>query len=897
MAGTTINLAVVAGTEKAAATAPALTPSYVNSFRISAVADRLATHIRSTPKTDVIEFFNLCLSLARGIDYAIANDEVPGRAPDLPLLLKQVCKHRNDSLLQAAIMVLMISVKNACKRRWFSDKDSEELHSLANEIGSTFCSARDVNTEASNSVPIISTIMSRFYPRMKMGQILAFLEVKSGYGAFVIDFHISKDAKSSPEDKIRLFVAQTDNIETSSCIISPVHVNFLLNGKGVDRRTNVIMDTGPQNPTIVTQMLKYGTNLLQAVGQFNGNYIIVVAFMSVILNPVIPALQDYVQPAVASLDSDSSRFSILHSFSRIKTPVKGHLCKHLQVLKEVGENITDVIISADGSWKAVMETDEHTDKLNQKTSICKHDGSTDQENNINSSNSPLDIMDLTEGDDPMDVINTFEIEDRKPTVNFQSQPSGQNPIVNPLTNNTTEVNPNNSTPIEDEFWSGIYLSTYGMGMSSGNPDSQIIGGVSESTPTNMMLSPVLTDAVSPALNREPAYFDSSALQNQISLPNYMQQLQQFGSNINEYGGVPAINRQVNRYQLNRTPIAVQALPAQAPTTQPPPQLQRSRSSLNGLGLDGSSSAPPSQASPVVPFIGDGFNRVSSSNGGQHQFSRSHSNPLQVSQMNSTALQQLMGSQSRGRQEQSFISSPPTQPTIVGLRASTQIPNAHRTSSSFPTEPQNSIRQQPLHLRTQSPGLIRSPPAHLQRSQIHQGGTQGGVSQSPGSLNSQRARMMLRQPPSVPVSVQSNRTPSPLGMNTDRFRVPGGEQRSNMGGTGTVQQPVTRADGPIDLTAEQNWRPTGRMRGSLSGRAYSDALNQFIIHPTQPVQPARPSPNMASAPPGMGSQLHVLAANSRNAHANSPQAVNFPPTEQTNMPGGLGVHPERSSGMN
>lgn len=29
-------------------------------------------------------------------------------------------------------------------------------------------------------------------------------------------------------------------------------------------------DTGPQNPTIVTQMLKYGTNLLQAVGQFNG---------------------------------------------------------------------------------------------------------------------------------------------------------------------------------------------------------------------------------------------------------------------------------------------------------------------------------------------------------------------------------------------------------------------------------------------------------------------------------------------------------------------------------------------------------------------------------------------------------------------------------------------------
>lgn len=29
-------------------------------------------------------------------------------------------------------------------------------------------------------------------------------------------------------------------------------------------------DNGPQLPTNVTKLLKYGTNLLQAVGQFNG---------------------------------------------------------------------------------------------------------------------------------------------------------------------------------------------------------------------------------------------------------------------------------------------------------------------------------------------------------------------------------------------------------------------------------------------------------------------------------------------------------------------------------------------------------------------------------------------------------------------------------------------------
>ncbi|GFZ01330.1 RING/U-box superfamily protein [Actinidia rufa] len=149
---------------------------------------------------------------------------------------------------------------------------------------------------------------------MKLGKILAFLEAKPGYGAFVIDFHISKNEKPSAEDKIRLFVAQVDNIETSSCIISPQQVNFLLNGKGVERRTNVFMDTGPQLPTAVTHMLKFGTNLLQAVGQFCGNYIIVVAYMSMSSNPDRPVLPDYVQPAAAAVDSDTE---IIEGPSRI----------------------------------------------------------------------------------------------------------------------------------------------------------------------------------------------------------------------------------------------------------------------------------------------------------------------------------------------------------------------------------------------------------------------------------------------------------------------------------------------------------------------------------------------------------------------------------------------------
>ncbi|KAK4349682.1 hypothetical protein RND71_032437 [Anisodus tanguticus] len=67
MAGTTtvnsmpaagVNIGVNAG-------ANMLNPSYINSFRISAVADRLAEHVCNQPTVNAQEFVHLCLSLAR----------------------------------------------------------------------------------------------------------------------------------------------------------------------------------------------------------------------------------------------------------------------------------------------------------------------------------------------------------------------------------------------------------------------------------------------------------------------------------------------------------------------------------------------------------------------------------------------------------------------------------------------------------------------------------------------------------------------------------------------------------------------------------------------------------------------------------------------------------------
>ncbi|CAK9156573.1 unnamed protein product [Ilex paraguariensis] len=585
-------------------------------------------------------------------------------------------------------MVLMISVKNACQNGWFLDEDSKELLSLANEIGSSFCSGNDINTEASSSLSAISTIMSRFYPQMKMGQILAFLEVKPGYGTYLVDFHISKDVKPSPEDKIRLFVAQTDNMDTSSCVISPPQVSFLLNGKGVERRTNVFMDTGPQIPTVVMHMLKYGTNLLQAVGQFNGNYIIMVAYMSLVSTHDCSALPDYMQPAIAALDSDSeiiegpSRISLNCpiSFRRIVTPVKGCSCKHLQcfdfdnyvdinsrrpswrcphcnqfvcftdicvdqnmvkVLKEVGENVADVIISADGSWKAVTETEDPRDQPHDKTPSCKQDRPAHQESTI-FLNTPPDILDLTKGNDAMDAVGTCGTEDRKPfPANCPSKSHTESLTINPNTNHMNEVN-QISSHAEDDFWSGVFLSTYGSGTSTARSDVQITGRVSEPAPTNYMLSPVLTDAVSPALNHELEAFHGNALlatpvQNQISVPNNMQlQQSQFGNSVisNEYGRVPSIPRHVSR-----TPIAVQALPAQTST---PVTQQRGRNILNILPHIGPSAA--SVSSPAVPSIGDSFNTASSNVERQQQFSRSHLNSLQLPHAASSLLQPYSGTQ-------------------------------------------------------------------------------------------------------------------------------------------------------------------------------------------------------------------------------------------------------------
>ncbi|XP_009140100.1 E4 SUMO-protein ligase PIAL2 isoform X2 [Brassica rapa] len=454
--------------EKAAA-------ALVNTFRLASVTQRLAFHIQAGSKSDVKEFQICCISLAKGIDFAIANNEIPKEVENLPSLLKQVCQYRNDVYTKTAVMVLMISVKHACKLGWFSDSEGQELIALADQMKNGFGTPE--NTSLAIQIPggTLSQVMERFYPFVKLGHLLVSLEVKAGYTILAHDFHISKNMPHSPKERIRLFVVQTDNIYTSACLINPQEVSFMLNGKVVDKRVNISMDSGPQLPTNVTAILKYGTNLLQVMGDSKGHYIIVIAFTGTALPPEKPVLKEYIQSGAVESTPDSdiiegpSRVSLRCpiSHSRIKLPVKGQLCKHLQcfdfsnyvyinmrkpswrcphcnqpvsypeirldqnmvkILKEAGHKAADVIIHAGGTWKVGRENNGNEEPV--------RDVIHDLEDPNSLFNAGPVVLDLT-GDDENDADielfgNTNKVVDQKPHLaDAQGQSNNNNGSKDP----------------------------------------------------------------------------------------------------------------------------------------------------------------------------------------------------------------------------------------------------------------------------------------------------------------------------------------------------------------------------------------------------------------------------------------------------------------------------------
>jgi E3 SUMO-protein ligase PIAS1 len=81
---------------------------------------------------------------------------------------RRICIIKESDEL-ASVMVLMISVKNACKFGWFLNKlESKELLTITREIGKIYCTLRNVisNRPSTCYSAMVSTITESFYPNM-----------------------------------------------------------------------------------------------------------------------------------------------------------------------------------------------------------------------------------------------------------------------------------------------------------------------------------------------------------------------------------------------------------------------------------------------------------------------------------------------------------------------------------------------------------------------------------------------------------------------------------------------------------------------------------------------------------------------------------------------------------
>ncbi|KAK9698532.1 hypothetical protein RND81_08G111100 [Saponaria officinalis] len=823
----------------------------VNSYRIGIVAEKLAM---SAQNGDPQKFFHLCLSLARGIDYGVANNESPAQASKLTPVLKQVCSRKREFYLQSAIMVLMISVKNACKLGWFSAKDTEDLLTLADEVGNYFCTRRDSSNETSDLMPMLSSVMSRYYPMYKLGHIITSFEVKPGYGTYLMDFHITKDLLITKDERIRLLVAMKDNVETSSCIISPQQVNILLNGRPVDKRTNVNMDPGPQIPTLVNQLLKYGSNLLQAVGQFSGNYIIVVAAMSTLQTSDLPAPQDYVQPDTILSGPDSeisegpSRISLNCpiSYRRIKIPAKGHLCKHYQcfdlsnfveinakrpswrcphcnqsagftdlrvdrmmvkVLQEAGENVSEVTIHADGSWNVASSCGK--DDSHEKTT--NKQGEHEADESPGKSDGQCNVFDLTGDDCEMDTSDGHMLVDEKPVLhNLQSQ-----------SNYLNSASPSNPRSANESFQFPFSQAANGLnGAANYNIRSEALtdGGISGGLLGNPGITPVLTDAVSPSLNQQPNNFQGTNYPtSSIGLPQLSPsdnlQLQE------------ALYRSIPR-NVTRVSSAIQALPVQMPT----PSSQQNVRPLMTLPAASGSSVPFQMPRPSTQQVGSTFGASAER---QRHLPQAHINAFNGSSMPTPSMQHRATSQGVGMSGTNYNSR------ISQTSSQSHLMQSHQTLS------------QPPHMM-RLPQILSQPPHLMRSSQLPRSHPQpqvaamgvGSNNNSPSSI--QRVNLTSSQPSQV------RQTPTLLHSQTHLSRT----SSSLPLNSGVAPTAVTRTENLIDLQ-QAEWRPSGRMRGALTGPAYSAALNHFMSPGTTSAAQT-PSPRPSENPMQAANQMIARA---------------------------------------
>ncbi|KAH7277131.1 hypothetical protein KP509_39G035600 [Ceratopteris richardii] len=529
-----------------------------------AYLERIYKCLKGNSKSDYREFTSTCISLARTIDLAVAKNQKPLIVQEIPQLLKKVCEHKDNEMFQPAIMVLLLSVKNAICFGWFSNAEGQELLRMSNELVDFFTGLGGWNpVDSSKASEIISKLMPKFYPLLTLQNVIVALEAKPGYEAMVCDFYVLK--KPSPAEELRLFVIRTDNQETSACLVTPNHVNFLVNGKGVEKRSLTSMDVGPQMPSNVTSMLKIGTNLLQIVGDFPGNFLIAIALTSSKAEFSSPLdLQIFNHESMKTMTDEElvegpSRVSLLCPIShkRITSPVKGVSCKHhqcfdynsfmkinsrrptwrcpycnrnvsfpdlrldlqmLKILKECVDTTVDVMVSEDGSWKVLNHEEAVTVNARVKDGeSCRVGNNIMEEGEISQENNSSNYIELSD----------TEQQDREGQENTCSFPgvSGSSDKMEDRKPDLREIS----------------LAAAMPSMSGSQPLMETGREINLQTSTSELLSAVPQGT-------------------SLALPTAANALQSISEGLGE-------RQQINR-EISRSPIAIQALPAQTGIVNP-----------------------------------------------------------------------------------------------------------------------------------------------------------------------------------------------------------------------------------------------------------------------------------------------------------------------------------------
>lgn len=247
-----------------------------------------------------------------------------------------------------------------------------------------------------------------------------------------------------------------------------------------------------------------------------------------------------------------------------------HYVFPFQILKEVEQDVINVVISADGSWKPVIENNGSKDQPHEENMSRQQDSHEESASTRSANTSKVDI-DLTIGEDGQSDSATS-----------LDQVGARHESFSQRENHSCEIEDMKPFKYSHDLYIRQFLS-----------ETRITNHATVTTPfASELFNPTMMDVVAPAVSVEPLAILESSQTNfpgqqtlQIrALAENMQSQPRFGNSVisHEPERLP-LHRQVDR-----APVAVQALPV---PLQPPSLFKRMR--VNGPN---SSSLNPNDSS-------------------------------------------------------------------------------------------------------------------------------------------------------------------------------------------------------------------------------------------------------------------------------------------------------------